>query len=107
LRFDGDEEELPASSAAIYFRDISSTSLLTAEEEIVLAQQIEHRDDAKRLLERSNLSADGRGKLEQVAATGERARGQLDRGQSAPGREYGAQVSEPRPSHAPILEYVA
>jgi hypothetical protein len=34
-------EEAPPTNAAIYFRDISATTLLTAEEEIELAQEIE------------------------------------------------------------------
>jgi len=34
-------DEAPPTNAAIYFRDISATALLTAEEEIDLAQHIE------------------------------------------------------------------
>ena len=67
-------EDLPATSTAIYFRDISSTTLLTAEQEIALAQQIERGEDARRLLEHPDLSDDERVKLDQVLAAGERAR---------------------------------
>jgi RNA polymerase primary sigma factor len=71
-------DEIPRTTAAIYFRDIASTSLLTAAEEIELAQRIERGDDARRVLEHpSNASGDERGAVERLAAEGERARGRL------------------------------
>jgi RNA polymerase primary sigma factor len=74
----GEEEEIPRTTAAIYFRDISSTSLLTAEEEIELAQAIERGEDARRELDHaSGVSSDERERLERVAVAGERARGRL------------------------------
>jgi RNA polymerase primary sigma factor len=71
-------DEAPPTNAAIYFRDISTTSLLTAEEEIELAQQIERGEDAKRVLSRGEqLSEEERDALEQTVIEGERARGRL------------------------------
>ena len=43
-------DEAPPTNAAIYFRDISGVTLLSAEEEIELAQQIEVGEDARREL---------------------------------------------------------
>jgi RNA polymerase primary sigma factor len=70
-------EDLPTTTAAIYFRDIASTTLLTAADEIVLAQEIEGGDDARRLLEHPHLSDEERARLEEVTAAGERARRRL------------------------------
>jgi RNA polymerase primary sigma factor len=71
-------DEAPPTNAAIYFRDISSTTLLTAEEEIELAQLIERGEDAKRELALDGeLSEDRRDDLENCATTGERARSRL------------------------------
>jgi RNA polymerase primary sigma factor len=72
-------EEAPPTNAAIYFRDISSTNLLSAEEEIQLAQEIERGEDAKRILgsHPEQVSEDERDKLEQVRTSGERARSRL------------------------------
>ena len=72
-------EEAPPTNAAIYFRDISGTNLLSAEQEIELAQEIERGEDAKRMLSShaDEVSEDERDKLEQVATAGERARGRL------------------------------
>ncbi len=70
-------DEAPPTSAAIYFRDISATALLTAEQEIILAQHIERGEDAKRLLDHPRLSNGERDKLEVVTIEGERARGRL------------------------------
>jgi RNA polymerase primary sigma factor len=72
-------DEAPPTNAAIYFRDISATNLLSAEEEIELAQKIELGEDAKRVLSGNTeeLSEDERDRLERVATTGERARGRL------------------------------
>src|SRR5262249_7961841 len=70
-------DEPPPTNAAIYFRDISATALLTADEEITLAQHIERGEDAKRLLDHPELPDPQRDKLEPVAVEGERARGRL------------------------------
>src|SRR5205823_7261007 len=71
-------DEAPPTNAAIYFRDISATSLLTAEEEIELAQYIERGEDAKRTLQHAELvSEDERDKLEDITTAGERARSRL------------------------------
>ena len=71
-------DEAPPTNAAIYFRDISATTLLTAEEEIDLAQQIERGEDAKRELHlEAELSEEARDDLEDVLTIGERARGRL------------------------------
>ena len=71
-------DEAPPTNAAIYFRDISATTLLTAEEEIDLAQQIERGEDAKRELHlQAELSEEARDDLEDVLTIGERARGRL------------------------------
>jgi RNA polymerase primary sigma factor len=71
-------EEAPPTNAAIYFRDISATSLLTAEEEIELAQQIESGEDAKRQLKHeTSLPEEKRDTLEDLANRGERSRSRL------------------------------
>jgi RNA polymerase primary sigma factor len=70
-------EDMPPTSAAIYFRDISATTLLTAEEEIELAQTIERGEDAKRALLHEGLAQEPREELEDVAHIGERARSRL------------------------------
>ena len=71
-------DETPQTSAAIYFRDISSVSLLTAQEEIELAQEIERGEDAKRFLARDgNLSEEQRDALQHDLDVGERARQRL------------------------------
>jgi RNA polymerase primary sigma factor len=71
-------DDAPPTNAAIYFRDISATTLLTAEEEIELAQQIERGEDAKRELHLDeNPSEQARDDLEDVLGLGERARGRL------------------------------
>jgi RNA polymerase primary sigma factor len=71
-------DEAPPTNAAIYFRDISAVTLLTAEEEIELAQQIERGEDAKR--EEHNhqhLTEEQRDDLEAAVREGERARSRL------------------------------
>jgi RNA polymerase primary sigma factor len=74
----GSGDEAPPTNAAIYFRDISATTLLTAEEEIELAKTIERGEDAKRELHlEAELAADARDDLEDVTTLGERARGRL------------------------------
>jgi RNA polymerase primary sigma factor len=70
-------EDAPPTNAAIYFRDISATTLLSAEEEIELAQLIEGGEDAKRTLAHSTLSDDERDRLEPIVIEGERARSRL------------------------------
>jgi RNA polymerase primary sigma factor len=73
----GTGDDAPPTNAAIYFRDISATTLLTAGEEIDLAQQIERGEDAKRELRNEKLSAAARDDFDDVAKIGERARGRL------------------------------
>jgi RNA polymerase primary sigma factor len=71
-------DEAPPTNAAIYFRDISATTLLTAEEEIELAQKIELGEDAKRTLRHTeSVKEEERDRLEQVVNEGERARSRL------------------------------
>jgi RNA polymerase primary sigma factor len=72
-------EDAPPTNAAIYFRDISATTLLSAEEEIELAQKIENGEDAKSVLKHatSDLPEDQRDQIEDVVMVGERARGRL------------------------------
>ena len=74
---DRTSDEASPTNAAIYFRDISATTLLTAEEEIELARQIEAGEDAKRELHVADLSDQARADLEVSATAGERARGRL------------------------------
>jgi RNA polymerase primary sigma factor len=69
-------DDAPPTNAAIYFRDISATTLLTAEQEIELAQEIERGEDAKRDIEHVPDEAK-RDELERVVTVGERARGRL------------------------------
>jgi RNA polymerase primary sigma factor len=75
----GGGDEAPPTNAAIYFRDISATTLLSAEEEIQLAQQIEQGEDAKRALKHAtaDLAERKRDLIEQAIDDGERARGRL------------------------------
>ncbi len=71
-------EDAPPTNAAIYFRDISATTLLTAEEEIDLAQLIERGEDAKRTGHlAAEISERDRDELDQIIVEGERARGRL------------------------------
>jgi RNA polymerase primary sigma factor len=71
-------EEPPPTNAAMYFRDISAVTLLSAEEEIQLAKEMEAGEDARRdLRTHPNLAAGKREHLEEVAAIGERARSRL------------------------------
>ena len=71
-------DEAPPTNAAIYFRDISATALLTAEDEIALAQHIERGEDAKRELKHATgLSEEQHDDLEDVITVGERARSRL------------------------------
>jgi RNA polymerase primary sigma factor len=71
-------EEAPPTNAAIYFRDISTVELLTAEEEIALAQKIEAGEDARRKLHHGGLiTHDERERLEDILGAGERSRSRL------------------------------
>jgi len=72
-------EEAPPTNAAIYFRDISAVTLLTAEQEIELAQQIEAGEDAKRELHlhEATLAEEQKDAYQDVARSGERARSRL------------------------------
>jgi RNA polymerase primary sigma factor len=70
-------EDAPPTNAAIYFRDISTTTLLTAEEEIELAQQIECGEDAKRLRALGDVPEEQLEELDSLATIGERARSHL------------------------------
>jgi len=70
-------EEAPPTNAAIYFRDISTVELLTAEEEIELAQQIEAGEDARRGLRHPDLNDERREELDHIVTIGERARSRL------------------------------
>jgi len=71
-------DEAPPTNVAIYFRDISAVSLLSAEEEIELAKLIERGDDAKRELRLHPALAEARrDELEQEVRVGESARQRL------------------------------
>jgi len=71
-------DEAPPTNAAIYFRDISATALLTAEEEIDLAQHIERGEDAKRQLNHgAEHSEEKHDQIEDLVNAGERARSRL------------------------------
>ncbi|MDQ6669298.1 MAG: sigma-70 family RNA polymerase sigma factor [Chloroflexota bacterium] len=72
-------DEAAPTSAAIYFRDISAATLLTAEQEIELAQEIERGEDATIELQAldQNVSAARRDEIGALVHTGERARGRL------------------------------
>ena len=71
-------DEAPPTNAAIYFRDISTVSLLSAEEEIKLAQHIEQGEDAKRELQHdAPLSEERRDELDAIVRQGDRARSRL------------------------------
>ena len=67
-------DEPPASPAGLYLRDISAVTLLTAEDEIELAQQIEAGKKARRVLKHPNLPTAEQAALEQAVAEGEQAR---------------------------------
>ena len=72
-------EDAPPTNAAIYFRDISGTMLLSAEEEIELAQEIERGEDAKRDLKHAAPDApeEELDRLHDTIDLGERARSRL------------------------------
>ncbi|HZU06945.1 MAG TPA: sigma-70 family RNA polymerase sigma factor [Chloroflexota bacterium] len=71
------EELAPDSPAALYLREISQTPLLTAEEEIALAKQLEAGEAAKRQLAQGVADPAERARLEELVRTGEAARKRL------------------------------
>ncbi|MGI9145127.1 MAG: sigma-70 family RNA polymerase sigma factor [Chloroflexota bacterium] len=73
------DDDAPPTSTAIYFRDISAATLLTAEQEIELAQAIERGEDARSdlHLSRHGVSPPRRDELEHAVHAGERARDRL------------------------------
>jgi RNA polymerase primary sigma factor len=72
-------EELLADAGAMYLREIAQHELLTAEEEVSLAQRLEAGKEALRVLARADASLDPtyRDELEQQVEDGERARRRL------------------------------
>src|SRR5438105_7953853 len=64
-------------SGTVYLREISRTPLLTAEEEVQLAQEMEGGRSARAQLERSELSEAERDRLAEALRTGEAARQRL------------------------------
>ena len=71
------DELLPGSPAALYLREISRTPLLTAEEEVELAQQLEAGKAALADLARGTADADERALLEEAVRVGNAARTRL------------------------------
>src|SRR5207245_593621 len=64
-------DDAPPTNAAIYFRDISATTLLTAEEEIELARLIEDGEDCKRALKNADAVPEhDRDRLEDLVTQG-------------------------------------
>ncbi|MCA1647282.1 MAG: sigma-70 family RNA polymerase sigma factor [Chloroflexi bacterium] len=71
-------DEMPTTSDAMYFHDISSVDLLSAEQETELAQAMERADLAREpLLDADQLSAERVGELEAEVILGQRARNLL------------------------------
>jgi RNA polymerase primary sigma factor len=71
-------DEAPASPAWLYLRDIAAVMLLTAEQEVELAQLIEAGKQARRRLRHGvNLPEADRASLEEAVARGEQARRKL------------------------------
>ncbi|GAC1321639.1 MAG: RNA polymerase sigma factor RpoD [Chloroflexota bacterium] len=71
-------DDAPPTNAAIYFRDISATNLLTAEEEIELAQEIEKGEDSRRALTSGDeITEEQRDEFDTYTRIGDRARSRL------------------------------
>jgi RNA polymerase primary sigma factor len=71
------EELSPDSTAALYLREISQTPLLTAEEEIVLAQRLEAAKAAEKRLAEGDVDPNERARLAADVARGDAARRRL------------------------------
>ncbi|MBM2809316.1 MAG: polymerase, sigma 70 subunit, RpoD subfamily [Chloroflexi bacterium] len=71
------EELAPDSPAALYLREISQRPLLTAEEEVMLAQQREAGEAAKEVVAAGEIDQDDRERLDEVIAIGDAARRRL------------------------------
>jgi len=71
------EELTPDSPAALYLREISQTPLLTAEEEVELAKQLEAGTAARQQLAAGAVTDAERGQLEEAVRVGDAARRRL------------------------------
>jgi len=71
------EEMMPDTPAAIYLRDISRVPLLTAEEEVMLARQLEAGDISRDKLKNGQVAAADIEEQEDVAHVGAEARRRL------------------------------
>jgi RNA polymerase primary sigma factor len=71
------EELTPDSPAALYLREISQTPLLTAEEEVELAKQLEAGTEAKERLAAGAVDDAERDRLEEAVRVGDAARRRL------------------------------
>jgi RNA polymerase primary sigma factor len=78
VRSRGTSDEMPTTSDAMYFHDISSVELLSAEEETELAQAMEKADLARELLEDADQLTEERiAELQADEILGQRARNLL------------------------------
>jgi RNA polymerase primary sigma factor len=71
------DELMAGGPASLYLREISRARLLTAEEEVQLAQELEAGKEARAQLEQGVEDAAQREELERVAGVGEEARRRL------------------------------
>jgi RNA polymerase primary sigma factor len=71
------DELMAGGPASLYLREISRARLLTADEEVTLAQQLEAGKAAREQLERGVDDSEERARLEETAARGEEARQRL------------------------------
>jgi RNA polymerase primary sigma factor len=71
------EELMAGGPAALYLREISQNPLLTAEEEVQLAQELEAGKAAQERLNEGVAAADERARLEDAVRTGQAARKRL------------------------------